>query len=255
MKTRIISAIIMLILFIPILVVGDVYYTVVGSILGLMALWEILRLHKRIPFGIKIFSYLVCLFLMVYRCSSTSYLESFNFPIIGSLFLMYSLLVIIRNDLSKYNYKDSIWVMVMTLMIGFIKIRFLGLNEVIYCFIISITTDTFAYFGGSLFGKHHFTKISPNKTIEGCISGSLFGTIIGSIFYYFVIGSTNLGIMILLSFLLTIVSQVGDLFFSSIKREHQVKDFSQLIPGHGGILDRLDSVLFVIMGFLLYSMI
>ena len=113
-------------------------------------------------------------------------------------------------------------------------------------------TDTFAYFGGSLFGRNKLIpSISPNKTVEGSICGSLMGTIVGSIFYYFVIGG-NLIEIIIVSFILTILAQVGDLFFSSIKRYYKIKDFSNLIPGHGGVLDRLDSVLFVILGFLLY---
>ena len=69
------------------------------------------------------------------------------------------------------------------------------------------------------------------------------------------IGSKNIWIIILLTFILSIFGQFGDLFFSSIKRNHKVKDFSNIIPGHGGILDRLDSLLFVILGFLIYTLI
>ena len=107
-----------------------------------------------------------------------------------------------------------------------------------------------------MLGKHKLSpSISPNKTVEGSIIGSIMGTILGSLFLYFVIGSTNILEIILLSFILTLVSQLGDLFFSSIKRTYKVKDFSNLIPGHGGVLDRLDSVLFVILGFLVYIII
>ena len=151
--------------------------------------------------------------------------------------------------------------MTMTLLIGimfnsFIRIRLLGLYPVIYCFLISTMTDTFALFGGKLFGKHKLAPlISPNKTIEGSVIGSLFGTIIACIFYYFVIGNMSIGVILLLSFVLTIFGQMGDLFFSNIKRFYNVKDFSNIIPGHGGILDRLDSVIFVILGYLLYILI
>ena len=104
-------------------------------------------------------------------------------------------------------------------------------------------------------GKHKLAPtISPNKTIEGSIIGSLMGTMMGSAFYYNIIDKSNLWLVILISFILTILAQIGDLFFSSIKRSYKIKDFSNLIPGHGGVLDRLDSVLFVILGFLLYNL-
>ena len=98
-------------------------------------------------------------------------------------------------------------------------------------------------------------EISPNKTVEGSIIGSLVGTIIATLFYYYFIGDMHLGILMPFTFILTIFGQVGDLFFSSIKRYYNIKDFSNIIPGHGGILDRLDSLLFVVLGFLLYMLV
>ena len=134
----------------------------------------------------------------------------------------------------------------------FIRIRGLGEKVVIYCFLISSMTDTFAYLGGSLLGKHKLiSHISPNKTVEGSITGSIMGTIIGSIYYYLVIGNIEIYVIIVLSLGLTILSQMGDLF----KRYYKIKDYSNIIPGHGGVLDRLDSSLFVILGFLLYFVI
>ena len=137
-----------------------------------------------------------------------------------------------------------------------IKLRMIGLYQVIYCLLIATMTDTFALFGGKLFGKNKLCKeISPNKTVEGSITGSVIGTIIATLFYYYFIGDMNLGILIPLTFVLTIFGQVGDLFFSSIKRYYNIKDFSNIIPCHGGILDRLDSLLFITLGFLLYILI
>ena len=118
--------------------------------------------------------------------------------------------------------------------------------------------DTFSYFGGILLGNKIFKnkklapKISPNKTIEGAIGGSLMGTIVASAFYTTVINpAAPLVIVILLTALLTVIGQIGDLAFSSIKRYYGVKDFSNLIPGHGGILDRFDSIVFVTMAFVI----
>ena len=111
----------------------------------------------------------------------------------------------------------------------------------------------FAYFGGKSLGKHKLIPtVSPNKTIEGSVIGSLFGTISGTAFAILVLGKTFSLETIIVTFVLTIVGQMGDLFFSSIKRHYEVKDFSNIIPGHGGILDRVDSLLFVILAYILY---
>ena len=116
--------------------------------------------------------------------------------------------------------------------------------------LITTLTDTFALFGGRLIGKHTFTKISPNKTIEGCIIGSIVSTFVCTVYYINIINNTkNILVVIGLILLLSIIGQMGDLFFSAIKREYKIKDFSNLIPGHGGILDRLDSIIFVFYAF------
>lgn len=110
-------------------------------------------------------------------------------------------------------------------------------------------TDIFAYLVGKNFGKHHFTEISPNKTIEGCIGG-VIGAIIMLVIYAIVCNSLfntqmNYGFVIIVSALLSMVSQVGDLSASAVKRYNGIKDFSNLIPGHGGMLDRIDSIIFI----------
>ena len=261
MKTRVISAIIMVLLFVPFLILGNYFYLVLGSILGLLSLWEMMRLEKNIPFYIELISYTVCLLLILFQYNKVEYFDMINFPILVSMFFIYSFSIIINKDIKKYSYKEGIWLFVVTLLIGitfnsFIKVRNIGLYPVIYCLIIATMTDTFALFGGKLFGKHKLIpEVSPNKTIEGSVIGTLFGTCLGSLFHILVIGNINIWVVILLSFILSIFGQFGDLFFSSIKRYYKVKDFSNIIPGHGGILDRLDSLLFIIMGYLLYTMI
>lgn len=110
-------------------------------------------------------------------------------------------------------------------------------------------TDIFAYLTGKKIGKHHFTEISPNKTIEGCIGGTI-GAIIMVVIYAIICNLVfktefNYGIIALIGLLLSLVSQIGDLAASSIKRYTGIKDFSNLIPGHGGMLDRIDSIIFI----------
>ena len=124
----------------------------------------------------------------------------------------------------------------------------------IYIILIATMTDTFALFGGTLFGKHKLClKISPNKTIEGSVIGTIFGVFISVLFIVFTCKlNINIFVLILITLLLSIMGQFGDLFFSSIKRSFNIKDFSNLIPGHGGILDRLDSLIFISLTYILF---
>jgi phosphatidate cytidylyltransferase len=106
--------------------------------------------------------------------------------------------------------------------------------------------DTAAYFVGSLFGKHHFSDISPKKTIEGSVGGFVFATATMTIlFANFRNPEQPIWLGILLGITIGIFAQAGDLFVSLTKRYFSIKDSSNLIPGHGGILDRFDSVFFV----------
>lgn len=124
-----------------------------------------------------------------------------------------------------------------------------GTMLVWYVLSIAWGTDILAYFVGKRWGKHKFSKISPNKSIEGCIAG-VFGALLFSILYTIILNnyfSQNFSYMYvsIIAISLSILSQIGDFAASSIKRYTGIKDFSNLIPGHGGMLDRIDSVIFI----------
>ena len=120
-----------------------------------------------------------------------------------------------------------------------------GISFVFAIFLLSFGTDTFAYLGGRLLGRRKLApQISPNKTIEGSLSGLIFGTAAGT-YYLSSIDNSSPFILILLCCLLSsIFTQVGDLFESLIKRNSGVKDSGKMMPGHGGVLDRIDGLLF-----------
>ena len=172
---------------------------------------------------------------------------------------MFLLPLVLINNNEKYNIKDALYLMASTLFLSisfntFILIENMGVVYIIYLALITIITDTFAYVGGNLIGRHKLCpKISPNKTVEGALIGSLVGTIISVMFYSLIITTNeNILVVVLITLLFTIIGQFGDLVFSSIKRYYKVKDYSNIIPGHGGILDRLDSLIFVALTFILF---
>ncbi len=172
-----------------------------------------------------------------------------------------SLLVLIIELIFSKGKKNILDVAVTMLGICYIPtmILFLSLTReslthgrilVWYVFFSAWGSDIFAYFIGKNFGKHKFTQISPNKTIEGCVAG-VIGALIFAIIYTIIVNNIwGLGIsyvsIILITILLSIIGQIGDLAASSIKRYCGLKDFSELIPGHGGMLDRIDSIIFIL---------
>lgn len=116
-----------------------------------------------------------------------------------------------------------------------------------FILIFSWGTDIFAYIVGTRIGKHKLTKVSPKKSIEGSIAGIIGSTIMALIYLYFIKTEINMPYwyIAIIAPILSILSQIGDLAASSIKRFVDIKDFSDLIPGHGGMLDRIDSMIFL----------
>lgn len=117
---------------------------------------------------------------------------------------------------------------------------------ILYVLIANYGSDTGAYLIGSTMGKHKLIpKISPNKTVEGAIGGVLMGGILSFVFaIFFVNYDISILFLLFVSFFIPVMGQLGDLFFSSLKRSYNKKDFGGTIPGHGGVLDRIDSLVF-----------
>ena len=257
MKKRVVSAIIMFLILIPTLILGGVLYSLIAGLLGAVAYKELIDLRKdkkdEYPNVIKYIGLICLLFLIYSNFEKYGLLFGISYKIIIGIVLSLLIPVLISKD--KYNIDDAFHLLssVLFLGVGFnllILVYNYNIKYFVMLILITILTDTFAYFGGKLIGKHKFTSISPNKTIEGCIIGSLVSTFVCSVYYIKIIGTiSNIPTIIFTILLLSIIGQIGDLFFSKIERDASKKDFSNLIPGHGGVLDRLDSIIFVMYAF------
>ena len=246
MKKRLLGgALVVGILLLAFLLGNTVFRIVMAitSILGLKELIDIKYKKKNIPV-IKIISYIL---LGIFMLNGIVYKLNITSMIILTLLLLI-LPVIFYNDKDKYNINDSMYFIGIILLLGLAfnnisTMREVNIYKCIYIFIISFITDTYAFIGGNLIGKHRFTSISPKKTIEGSIGGMLGSTICCLIFGY--IFKLDMALMIVMGIIGSIIAQIGDLFASSIKRYVGIKDYGNLIPGHGGVLDRFDSVILV----------
>lgn len=126
-------------------------------------------------------------------------------------------------------------------------------NYAIICLVLVWVSDSFAFFGGKLFGKHKLAEsISPKKTWEGSIIGFIFTVVAGMLIWHFFYSNASVLHFLSISIIIAVFAQIGDLFESHLKRSVKVKDSSNLIPGHGGALDRFDSILFAVPALYIY---
>jgi phosphatidate cytidylyltransferase len=254
-----IMAIILLAIAIPILIIGGNLYNTGVYIISLIALNEFLNIKnekKQIPLFIKTISFISMTFLIFTRLNIKTLEYVIDYRVLAGIFILFLLPSILYHDRTKYSINDAFYLIGSTIFLGtslslLISIRNISLNLLIYLLLISTIADTYALITGKLIGKRKLSKeISPSKTIEGLIGGLLFGTFIPMMYYKTVI-NPNISIitLLLITLFLCLLGQLGDLSFSAIKRYFGKKDFSNLIPEHGGILDRFDSIIFILLGF------
>lgn len=227
------------------------------TILSLMGIYEYNKCfknkgHNVIP-GV---GYVSCLAIGLMGTNLDGLLKVNIVRIAIPILLIYMALYIVLKELKVSIVDVAITVLSVVyvpFMFSFIKELLLlenGRVLAVLAFSCAIMTDTFAYEFGSRIGKHKLSPVvSPNKSIEGSIAG-----IIGAVISYIIIGiisnkfigtQYNILILAIMAVILSISGQIGDLFASAIKRYCGQKDFGKIMPGHGGILDRFDSVMFV----------
>lgn len=169
--------------------------------------------------------------------------------ILSVLFLIFSIIHLIDE---KFTIKDAflcfslVFLISLTLNGGITLYQLSGPMAILWVFVANYACDTGAYFIGIRYGKRKLNeRLSPKKTIEGSIGGWIVGFLSSIVFgLLFLETYYTFNFLIVVSLLIPITAQVGDLFFSSIKRHYQVKDFGGIFPGHGGVLDRIDSLIF-----------
>ena len=148
-----------------------------------------------------------------------------------------------------YTFLGIFYVIYFTMFVALINGKNGGNILIWYAIFAAWGTDVFAYFIGKYFGKHKFSKVSPKKSIEGCVAGTVGAVLL--LLGYTYLANTFWGqnysylYVTLIGIILSLLGQIGDFAASSIKRYVDIKDFSNLIPGHGGMLDRVDSLIFL----------
>lgn len=256
---RISSALIGFPAVVAILVFANQYIVdIVISIVAIIAMHEFYNAVAKESKPIRWIGYLACISIafihIIPLVLTLEYIKLLVTLIIPIIVLILFLHVIISN--MKINFKDIAYtlfgILYVALFIMFLAaIRGMENGKILiwYVFFAAWATDVFAYFVGKYLGKHKFSEISPKKTIEGCIGGTLGAIIVVIIYTYCINKFLNFEYsyiyVSITTCILSIISQIGDFAASTIKRYVNVKDYSELIPGHGGMLDRIDSLLFI----------
>lgn len=259
MKKRTISAIILLTILIASLVISSKLFGLVILALSILGFNEIFNIKYKNNKKMNLLKYIGIIFVIIITLNNNLYQIDLSLITIG-LLLILGIIMVLSHNKKNYSIEDCFYIASSSLLLGLsmgyiIELFNTDIVKGLFIFIIAFITDTYAYIGGSLIGKHKLTPISPKKTIEGSLIGTIVGTLIGCVYYYNLVGSVTLIDVTLLCLFLTILSEIGDLFFSCIKRQFDKKDYSNLIPGHGGVLDRFDSVIFVSLGLNLILML
>lgn len=255
MKKRILGGVLVAIIVIPLLLIGGLPFALLMAVLGAAGMYELLKVRKskkEIPNYLKWFAYLAVMYLILNQYDSNVLVSNLEYSVLAALSFLFFIPILLVDDNERYNINDALFLFGSVLFIGLsfhsmIAIRNYSVMHAIYLFLITCITDIFALITGSLVGKTPLSKkFSPHKTIEGLLGGTIMATILASMFYLEAI-PTELTVVnvVIITMTLSLIGQLGDLIFSSVKRYYKQKDFSNLIPGHGGILDRFDSIIFV----------
>ena len=272
MKTRVITGTVLAAVFVALCIFSEYpVYHVFMSLLCIAAVFEMLRvfgIEKNLAVGIP--AYLLAaamptcvLFVDKLPRGHYDYYLLMALSLVVYLVYLFVLAVFMRGRL-KFASVSGVFTSVFYIVASFSAFSLIrdienGVYIFVIVFISSTVCDVFAYFTGFFFGKHKLIpEISPKKTVEGAIGGTVFATA-ALVLYAFVVDmvadtvSVNYILAAVYGLVLAIVGQIGDLIASFIKREYGVKDYGNIFPGHGGVLDRFDSMMTISLSLLLIS--
>ena len=250
MKQRIITGVIAAALFLPIVYYGGFPLVLLTYFLATIGLYELLKMKNLTIFSVHGFLSVLFLWVLLFPEEYSEVIQSFYYSKteigIALILLLLTYTVITKN---RFTFEDVSFSILSALYVGIGFYFFFetrqegGLVFILYSLFMIWATDSGAYFIGKSLGKRKlWPEISPNKTIEGSIGGVLCAVIVSVLFVLFTdIHASLIGITVALS----VFGQIGDLVESAFKRHFNVKDSGNILPGHGGILDRFDSLLFV----------
>ncbi|CBH21819.1 CDP-diglyceride synthase [Acetoanaerobium sticklandii] len=243
MKVRIISALVLLPIFFFVIIYGGLVTKLAVLLVALISIKEFTNAFAES--GIKPTNAILYIITILFLVPSWLNIWSVLPVLLFILVVGESILLIFgKKTVEDISVSILTFVYITVALSSVIVVREASFDFIWYIFIFAWATDTCAYFAGFAFGKHKLMpKVSPKKTIEGAIGGIIGCIIISTVYAYFVHPEYILliGVSALIG---SVISQAGDLFASSFKRKLGVKDYGNLIPGHGGMLDRIDSIIF-----------
>ena len=248
MKQRLISAAVAVLICIYPLLFGGITINILMVFIGVVGVYEFVKCIKQ-PLNY--------LLLVIMETSFCVNLITYGNYFITILFVEAISLFIFAIFDENIGLDEVFGIETMSLIINYAILFIINLYAIgkgtifFYICLASLLTDTGAYLVGRKIGKHKLNeRVSPKKTIEGSIGGVIFGFVFSFAYAYFnSFMGLSLGFVIMCSILLPIISEFGDLAFSLIKRHYGIKDFGNIMPGHGGVLDRIDSVIFCVLLF------
>ena len=238
-----------------ILLIGNKYIVDIAlAIIALLSMNEYFNAVQKVSNPVRWVGYLSCLSIAVIHLVPSEQLNmvvTLSVPTILLILFAQVIATEMRTTFKDiaYTFLGIFYVVFFMIFVALIDGMQNGKILIWYAIIAAWGTDIFAYFIGKHFGKHKFSKVSPKKSIEGCIAGTV-GAILLILLYTYVANTFwgmnySYGFIAMIGLILSLIGQIGDFAASSIKRYVDIKDYSNLIPGHGGMLDRIDSLIFL----------